>query len=155
QQFEAFRQKALTDLEKARESGDVADLERARRVTREGRRRVAEALRKTSGGLAPTERNDVYWEKLQTTSGVKYLVSVRYAIPKATFEKLVESYTTVEIAMGARAVSYFPLLGWRYDVTEGAVLVRVANDSPLRFSGVQEGDLVLAGMDRVVHDGRS
>ena len=31
----------------------------------------------------------------------------------------------------------------------------MANDSNLRFAGIQEGDLVLAGMDRVVHDARS
>jgi hypothetical protein len=116
---------------------------------------VAEALRKTSGGLAPTERNDLYWEKLRTRDGIKYAVSIRYAIPKATFEKLVESYATPELSMGAKAVSYFPSLGWRYDVTEGAVVTRVANDSSLRFAGIQEGDLVLAGMDRVVHDARS
>ena len=57
--------------------------------------------------------------------------------------------------MGAKAVSYFPELGWRYDITEGAVVTHVANDSSLRFAGIQEGDLVLAGMDRVVHDARS
>jgi S1-C subfamily serine protease len=86
---------------------------------------------------------------------VKYVVSIRYAIPKQTFERLVESYATPETSMGAQAVSYFPSLGWRYDVSEGAVVIKVANDSSLRFAGVQEGDLVLSGMDRVVHDSRS
>ena len=57
--------------------------------------------------------------------------------------------------MGAKAVSYFPQLAWRYEVTEGAVVTHVANDSSLRFAGIQEGDLVLSGMDRVVHDARS
>jgi hypothetical protein len=57
--------------------------------------------------------------------------------------------------MGAKAVSYFPGMAWRYDVLEGAVVTRVANDSSLRFAGIQEGDLVLSGMDRVVHDARS
>ena len=33
--------------------------------------------------------------------------------------------------------------------------MHVANDSNLRFAGIQEGDLVVAGMDRVVHDARS
>jgi hypothetical protein len=155
QQFEGHRAKAIGDLEKATVSADAAELERARRATREGRKRVAESLRKTSGGLAPTERNDVYWEKVQTTGGIKYLVSIRYAVPKPTFEKLVESYGTPETAMGAKAVSYFPSLGWRYEQTEGAVVVKVANDSNLRFAGIQEADLVLAGMDRVVHDARS
>jgi hypothetical protein len=154
-QYEAFRQKAIGDLEKATVSGDVAELERARRATREGRKRVAEALKKTAGGLAPTERNDLYWEKLQTRDGIKYKVSIRYAIPKANFEKLVDAYALPDSAMGAKAVSYFPQLGWRYDVTEGAIITHVANDSNLRFAGIQEGDLVLAGMDRVVHDARS
>ena len=48
--------------------------------------------KKTAGGLAPTERNDLYWEKLQTRDGIKYKVSIRYAVPKANFEKLVEAY---------------------------------------------------------------
>ena len=65
QQYEPYRSKAISDLEKAMVSGDAAEIERARRVTRDARKRVAESLRKTSGGLAPTERNDVYWEKLQ------------------------------------------------------------------------------------------
>ena len=133
----------------------AAELERARRATREGRKRVAESLKKTAAGLAPSERNDLYWEKLQTRDGIKYKVSIRFAVPKATFEKMVESYQTPESAMGAKAVSYFPQLGWRYDITEGAVITHVANDSSLRFAGIEEGDLVLAGMDRVVHDARS
>lgn len=154
-QFEAFRQKAIGDLEKASIAGDAAEMERARRATRDGRKRVADALKKTAGSLAPSERNDLYWEKLQTREGVKYKVSIRYAIPKANFEKLVESYAQPDVAMGAKAVSYFPQLGWRYDVTEGAIVTHVANDSNLRFAGIQEGDLILAGMDRVVHDARS
>jgi hypothetical protein len=155
QQYDPYRSKAISDLEKAMVSGDPAEIERARRVTRESRKRVAESLKRTSQGLAPTERNDVYWEKLQTTGGVKYQVSIRYAIPKANFEKLVEAYGNPELSMGAKAVSYFPGMAWRYDVLEGAVVTRVANDSSLRFAGIQEGDLVLAGMDRVVHDARS
>jgi anti-anti-sigma regulatory factor/ABC-type transporter Mla MlaB component len=154
-QYDAFRQKAIGDLEKAMVSGDAAEVERARRAAREGKKRVAESLKKTAGALAPAERNDLYWEKLKTRDGLRYQVAIRYAIPKANFEKLVESYSVPELAMGAKAVSYFPGLGWRYDVTEGAVVVKVANDSTLRFAGIQEGDLVLAGMDRVVHDARS
>ena len=118
-QYEPFRTKAIGDLEKATVSGDAAEIERARRATRDGRKRVAESLRKTSGGLAPTERNDLYWEKLRTRHGVKYQVSIRYAIPKANFEKLVEAYADPETAMGAKAVSYFPQLGWRYEVDRG------------------------------------
>jgi anti-anti-sigma regulatory factor len=154
-QYDAFRQKLLGDLEKAREAGDAGELERARRAAREARRRVADSLRKTSGGLAPTERNDLYWEKLQTNAGVRYQVWIRYAIPKPTFEKLVEAYAAQTEAMGAKAVSYFPQLAWRYDVAEGAIVVKVSNESALRFAGIQEGDLVLSGMDRVVHDARS
>ncbi len=106
-------------------------------------------------GWRRSERNDLYWEKLQMRDGIRYKVSIRYAVPKANFEKLVEAYSTPETAMGAKAVSYFPLLAWRCDITEGAVITHVANDSNLRFAGIQEGDLVLAGMDRVVHDAHS
>jgi len=120
-----------------------------------GIRCVSGSWSSPSGPLAPSERNDLYWEKLQTRDGIKYKVSIRYAVPKVNFEKLVETYATPEAAMGAKAVSYFPELAWRFDVTEGAVITHVANDSSLRFAGIQEGDLVLAGMDRVVHDARS
>jgi anti-anti-sigma regulatory factor len=154
-QFEAFRVKAIGDLEKAGVAGDASELERARRQVREGRRRVADSLRKTSGGLWPAARSDLYWEKLKTRDGVKYAVSILYAVPKQSFERLAEGYGARETAMGATAVGYFPSLGWRYDVAEGAVVLQVANDSPLRFAGIQEGDLVLSGMDRVVHDARS
>jgi anti-anti-sigma regulatory factor len=154
-QFEAFRQKAIGDLEKATVAGDPSEVERARRQAREARRRVAESLRKTSGGLVPAARSDLYWEKRKTRDGIKYEVSILYAIPKQTFERLVESYSVAEAAMGAQAVSYFPSLAWRYEVLEGAVVTRVANDSTLRFAGIQEGDLVLSGMDRQVHDARS
>ena len=155
EQYDAFRSKAIGDLERATVSGDAAELDRARRAARDGRKRVSEAFKKTAGGLAPTERNDLYWEKLQTRDGIRYKVSIRYAVPKVNFEKMVEAYSTPESAMGAKAVSYFPELAWRYDVTEGAVVTHVANDSNLRFAGIQEGDLVLAGMDRVVHDAHS
>ncbi|HEY1584666.1 MAG TPA: S1C family serine protease, partial [Polyangia bacterium] len=154
-QYEAFRQKAIGDLEKATVSGDAAELERARRAARDGRKHVADSFKRTAGGLAPSERNDLYWEKLQTRDGIKYKVSIRYAVPKANFEKLVEGYATPEMAMGAKAVSYFPQMSWRFDLTEGAIITHVANDSNLRFAGIQEGDLVLAGMDRVVHDAHS
>jgi hypothetical protein len=154
-QFDAFRAKAIGDLEKAPVSGDAAEMERARRAVRDGRKRVADAFRKTSGGLAPNERSDLYWEKLKTRTGTKYQVHIRYAIQKPVFERLVESYANPETSMGALAVSFFPQLGWRYDVAEGAVVTKVANDSSLRFAGIQEGDLVLSGMDRVVHDARS
>jgi hypothetical protein len=154
-QYEAFRSKAIGDLEKATVSGDAAEVEKARRVTREARKRVAESLRKTSAGLAPTERNDLYWEKVKTSTGVKYQVSIRYAIPKANFEKLLEAYALPETAMNAQAVAYFPELGWRFEVTEGAVITKVMQGSQLRFAGIQEADLVLAGMDRAVHDAHS
>jgi hypothetical protein len=154
-QFEPFRQKGIGDLEKAMLSGDAAELERARRQAREGRRRVAESLRKTAGGLLPPARADLYWEKLKTRDGTRFEISVLYAIPKPTFDKLVEAYGAAETTMGATAVSYFPSLSWRYDVQEGAVVTHVANDSSLRLAGIQEGDLVLAAMDRVVHDARS
>ncbi|MGZ3439194.1 MAG: hypothetical protein ACXVDD_06750, partial [Polyangia bacterium] len=53
-QYEAFRSKAIGDLEKATVSGDAAELERARRAARDGRKRVGDSFKKTAGGLAPS-----------------------------------------------------------------------------------------------------
>ena len=107
-QYDPFRAKAIGDLEKATVSGDAAELERARRVARDGSKRVAESFKKTAGGLAPTERNDLYWEKLQTRDGIKYKVSIRYAVPKATFEKLVESYADAGVGDGRQGGLLLP-----------------------------------------------
>jgi anti-anti-sigma regulatory factor len=153
-QFEPFRQKTLGDLERATVSGEPTELERARRAARIGRHRVAESLRKTATGLPP-ERAEIYWEKLQTPDGARYQVFSRWAVGKQVFEKMLEAYLAGEEAMGARAVTYFPSLAWRHDVVEGAVVAKLTADSALRFAGVQEGDIVLTGMDRVVHDARA
>jgi len=152
-QFDSFRAKAIGDLEKAALAGGENDLERARRAAKKGRGRVAESLRKTGGALVPAERDALYWEKMQTGDGLGYQVWVRYAMPKATFDKLIERYSVVDVALGAKLVTYFPEMAWRFvDVTEGAMVIHTAEDSALRFAGVQVGDLVLSGQDRPVHD---
>ena len=155
-QYEAFRQKAIGDLEKATVSGDAAELERARRAARDGRKRVADSLKKTAGGLAPIgAQRSVLGEAADARRRASTRCRSATRCRRRPSRSSSSRYAVPETAMGAKAVSYFPQLAWRFDVTEGAIVTHVANDSNLRFAGIQEGDLVLAGMDRVVHDARS
>jgi anti-anti-sigma regulatory factor len=150
--FRGSREQALADFARASTAGDGAELEKGRRYLAQARHRVATALAKSGAGLVPTERSDLYWEKLSTAQGVRYIAWARWAIPDAAWAQLAARYTTRADALGTGVLSYFPSLGWRFDATEGALAVAVAADSPLRLAGVQEGDLLLTTLDRVIHD---
>ncbi len=150
--FRPTREQALADLARAATAGDAADLEKGRRYVAQARHRVAEALRKSGAGLVPAERSDVYWEKIRTAQGIRYTAWSRFAVADEAWKKLNDRYISAEEALGTRVLTYFPSLGWRFDAVEGVVAVAVAQDSPLRLAGVQEGDLLLTTLDRVIHD---
>jgi len=63
----------------------------------------------TAGGLAPSERNDLYWEKLQTRDGIKYKVSIRFAPvgPSSSISSLGRSDGSNIPARSASSMSWF------------------------------------------------
>jgi hypothetical protein len=156
-QYTAQRAKTLAELEKTTLQGDVAKISSVRKAVAEARLRVAKLLHRTAGNLAPTENSGFYWEKYQTGGGVRYRAFARYTINKPNFEKLVESYTRESEALGIRAVTVFPGLGWRYpeldEAKGGAIIMGVSDKSPFAMVGFTEGDVVTEINDRTVRDG--
>jgi anti-anti-sigma regulatory factor len=156
-QFQQHRATAMGNLERSvtAERTDPAQLEAAKKAVRDGRKRVASALRKTAGALLPSQKSDYYWIKYSTTAGVRYRVAVLYSIPNPVFEKLLEVYGTGQEEMGLTVVPYFPSLGWRYELDEGAVVTLVKPDSPMRLVGIAEGDILTAVDDIPIKDAQS
>jgi len=156
-QYTAQRAKALGELEKTTVQGDVAKMSASRKTVADARLRVAKLLHRTAGNLAPTENSGFYWEKYQTGGGTRYRAYARYTINKPNFEKLVEAYTKESEALGIRAVTLFPGLGWRYpeldDAKGGAVIIGVSDKSPFAMVGFTEGDVVTEINDRAIRDG--
>jgi len=153
-QFQQHRDQAMGNLERlaTSERPDLAQLEAAKKVVREGRRRVAAAFRRTAPNLLPAQKADYYWQKFSTTAGVRYRVAVLYSIPNPVFEKMVELYSATTEEMGVSVVTYFPSLGWRYDLEEGVVVMHVKDDSPMRLVGIAPGDIITAVDDIPVKD---
>ena len=155
-QYDAFRQKAIGDL------GEGDGLRRRRRggAGHAAPRATDESgwPRRCAGPAArwrPTSATISTWGEAEDARRPALPGGHPLRHPQGQLRKAGRVLRRPRGAMGAKAVSYFPGLGWRYEVTEGAVVVKVANDSTLRFAGIQEGDLILAGMDCVVHDARS
>ncbi|MSP61257.1 MAG: hypothetical protein EXR72_13110 [Myxococcales bacterium] len=158
-QFQKARTQALSDLARARTEaqigGDGADLEKGSRLVARARRRVADALRRSGAGILPIERADLYWEKSRGPKGVRVTAWSRFAISDDAWRQLCVRLLVTEEALGTRVLTWFPSLGWRFDAVEGVVAIAVAPGSPLRLAGVQEGDLLLTVLDRVIHDAPS
>ena len=129
-QYEAFRTKAIGDLEKA----TVSRRRRRARARAPRRARGAQA-----GGRVAAQDRRAAWRRPSATISTGR--SCRRATasstrcrsatpsPRRTSRSWSSPTPTPETAMGAKAVCYFPQLGWRFDVTEGAVVTHVANDS--------------------------
>src|SRR5262249_14341699 len=74
---------------------------------------------------------------------------VLVAVAAKDVEALRARYTTAASALGAKAVTFFPGLAWRYTaVRGGAQLVSV--EGPLRDIGLAPGDIVLEAERRPV-----
>jgi anti-anti-sigma regulatory factor len=155
-QFQQHRATAMGALEKivTSERPDPAQLDAAKKAVREGRRRVAAVFRKTAAALLPSQKQ-FYWQKFATPAGVRYRVAVALTIPNPIFEKLVELYSTQVEQMGVSVVTYFPSLGWRYDLEEGVIVTDVKPNSPMRLVGIAPGDIITAVDDIPTKDAKS
>jgi hypothetical protein len=152
-QFQSFRAKALGNLEKALVGGDPELISKSRRRVVEGQERVAKAVGKTASA-AVSKRSQYYWEKLNTKNGVRYKTWSLFRVAKTEFRKLVEAFSKREEALSAHAVTFFPGMAWRYDQSEGAVIIGLKPDSPLKHVGLLPGDLILSAQERRVKDSR-
>ncbi|HSS01182.1 MAG TPA: hypothetical protein VLM79_29190 [Kofleriaceae bacterium] len=124
----------------------------ARREVREARHAVAQALRASGGGAVPAAPTARYWEEYQSVDGKHYLAFAQVALGATELGKLIEAYTARGTALGATAVTMFPLVGWRYPRLErGAVIVGLG-EGPLQELGLAEQYIVLGVDGRDVGD---
>jgi hypothetical protein len=125
----------------------------ARREVREARRAVAKTLRATSGGAVPAAPSGRYWEEYEGGGAEKsYLGFASFSLQPAEVKRLVDGYKTPSEALGAKAMTVFPQLAWRYpEVARGAVLVNV-EAGPLRDLGLAPSYVVLEVGGRDVAD---
>lgn len=154
-QYQQFRAKLLGDLEKALVTGEQESITRARGRVRARREKVAEALLASAANLFQAEQSSYYWEKLQSQAEIRYRVWSLLRLRKAELRRLVERYTAREEALSSLAVTYFPGMAWRYDMTQGAIALGLRPDSPLRYIGLLPGDILLSAQDRAIKDARS
>jgi hypothetical protein len=153
-QFQSFRAKAMGNLEKALVGGDPELISKSQRRVVEAQERVARAIAATASD-AVSKRSQYYWEKLSTRNGVRYKTWSLFRVAKNEFRRLVEAFSQRGEALSALVVTFFPGMAWRYDQAEGAVIIALKPDSPLRHVGLLPGDLVLSAQERRVKDARS
>ncbi len=147
-------QKAAEEI--AEKAAAAQALSSAQKRLGEMHRRVAQLLRSGSGEIlqgAPLQ----YWEKRSRggqTREIAYQASSLLQLKPESFERLQVYYGQPETAAQAkmRAVSYFPLLGFRYDPSVmGAIVTHIDEQSPLLPATVQVGDIVVSIGGREVH----
>jgi anti-anti-sigma regulatory factor len=124
----------------------------ARRDVREARNAVAQALRATSGGAVPAAPTGRYWEEYTGGDGKRYLAFAQVTLGPTEVAKLLEGYTKPVTALGATAVSMFPLVGWRFPKLEHGAIVTSLESGPLLDVGIAEQYVVLSVAGRDVTD---
>jgi anti-anti-sigma regulatory factor len=131
-------------LRHAKAQVDVLATQRSRMLGSPGadalarRHRVADAVRRT--GATPPQPSATYVEEYE---GGKTVVFVKIDPGAREVQALGERWEAARDVLGARAVTAYPGLAWRWpDVTEGAFLDGVG-PGPLRDVGVSPHDVVL------------
>jgi hypothetical protein len=153
-QYMSTRAKAMDDLEKSLVSGEPEATARARKRVEDGRGRVAKSVQETGIIAVQADPHEFYWEKIQTSEGIRYRVWVLVRVSRDEFKGLSERFAERQEALSTVVVPYFPGMAWRYDVLAGAVVVGMRPDSPLRHIGVIPGDIITSIQDRAVKDSR-
>jgi DNA-directed RNA polymerase subunit RPC12/RpoP/anti-anti-sigma regulatory factor len=125
----------------------------ARRDVRAARHAVAQALRATSGGAVPPAPTGRYWEEQPSADGKRYLAFAQVTLGASELARLVETYTARSTALGASAVTAFPLLGWRYPRLDAGAMIISLTAGPIQRLGVAEQYVVLGVGGRDVRDG--
>ena len=155
-----WRQVVVPIYESAR-SAKLASFDRdpsntsARRDVREARRAVAAAIKATSGGAVPAAPTARYWEELDEPDGKRFIAYAQIAVGKTEVARMIDAYTQQTQALGATAVSMFPLVAWRYPHVERGAIVTSLGSGPLQEVGLAEQYVVLAVGGRDVTDAAS
>ncbi len=148
------RQVALSTFESAKSDSDGTRYDRARKTVRDGRAAVAAALRKSGGAAVPAQPAAEHVEEYTAAGGQgsKFLSFVQYKVSADQTKTLRARYATPSEALGAKALTVFPGLAWRYSgISEGAILSAVG-EGAIKNVGLSAGCVVLKVQDRVVSD---
>ena len=167
EEFEQTRKELLKELTAEEQGGakthrgekKAADpsLLQARERFFELQKRVSQLFRTGAGDIlqAPALQ---YWEKKvrgsKSAREVAYQASSLLQLKPESFDRLLSYYGQPENAAQARAraVSYFPLLGFRYDPSvSGAIVTELDAQSPLLGAEMKVGDIVVTIGGRDVH----
>lgn len=147
------RKLALAELEQNQDDQKSEAFDRALNIARRARKQVSESLQKSGGDAVPTQAADWYWEEYKALSGpgTEFLVFVRYDVAEAQANALVQRYSMHDAVVGAKLLTAFPSIGWRFpDVTEGAVVIGVEPETAAQKLGLEERDILLGvGEDKV------
>jgi anti-anti-sigma regulatory factor len=150
------RQKALSDLETARTDPDGTGWDSAKRKVREGRQGVAKALRKTAGTFLPAAPAGEYWEEYAPLvgTGSRFLVFVKYEFSPQAAKQLAELYSTAQEGEGAKVVTLFPAVAWRFPdmIDGGAGIVAIDPNKVMGRMGLQAQYIVLTVNGRKIKD---
>jgi hypothetical protein len=149
------RGRALGDFEAARESEDGTAYDSAKKRVRDGRRNVTAALRKTGSTFIPAQPSEQYWEEYEPLvgTGSRFLVFVRFTFNTDTVGKLVERYSTPVEAEGAKVLTVFPAVAWRFpEIRDGAVIVALTPKGAVGQIGLLPQYVVLSVKNQQVAD---
>lgn len=149
--YAASRQELLSNLPHE----DTASVTNAKLSVREARSRVARGLERTGSAAVPTQPTDWYWEQYATTTEnvSDFLVFVRYDVSRDAVASLVQLYGQTTGTLGAKVLTIFPAMGWKYSDASTGVLVFELGAGALRDLGVHQGDIILAVDDHAIDDG--
>jgi anti-anti-sigma regulatory factor len=152
------RQRALADFENAKDDEERTSFDSARKRVRDGRHNVAAALRKTAATFVPPQPTEQYWEEYQPLigPGARFLVFVRFSFSPDLTKKLVERYSVPVLAEGARVLTVFPAVAWRFpEVMNGAVIVATTPEGAVGQIGLQPQYVVQMVKNQVIADADS
>ncbi len=152
------RQAKLARFETARTDTNEAEYKEALRDVREARKAVTASLQATAGGAIPSQPAAEYWEQYQeqdNTGASRFLMFVQYRVSADNVERLVDHYGKPEEVLGAKAVTLFPGISWRYDkMTSGAVITSLSQGDLANF-GLAEKYIVTHIQGRAIKDAKA
>ncbi|HET6612863.1 MAG TPA: hypothetical protein VFG83_12775 [Kofleriaceae bacterium] len=148
--FAKTREAALTALDNARDDPKSKAFDAALDVVRNGRARVAAALRQTGGVAVPATATADWWEeykKQDAPDETEFKVWVRFDLSNDAIKLLVDRYTKATAAAGVEAITAFPALAWSHPTVTGGAFVLTTDDGRAAKLGLSPGDVVTAAGD--------
>jgi anti-anti-sigma regulatory factor len=110
----------------------------ARRDVRDGRRAVAQSLRRLTPALAR------YWEAFDARDGRRYVAFIQVKLLASDATKLIEAYTKRQTTFGATTVTFFPELAWKFPKLSRGAVVMALEPGVIQELGVAEHSVVLS-----------